>query len=73
MGKTSIGRIHGRGNQQKFVQARVFALTPDNAKTKDVDAGVVTGIIPLFSSLAYTLFDYGATHFFCFCHICKTL
>jgi hypothetical protein len=46
------------------VQARVFALTPDNAKTKDVDAEVITGIIPLFSSLAYMLFDSGVTHSF---------
>jgi hypothetical protein len=42
----------------------VFALTPNNAKTKDLDDGVVTGTIPLFSSLAYTLFDSSATHSF---------
>jgi hypothetical protein len=52
----------GGGNQQKTVQARVFALTPGNSNAENVDAGVVTGTIPLFGSLAYTLFDSGATH-----------
>jgi hypothetical protein len=42
----------------------VFALTLDNAKTKDVDAGVVTSIIPFFSNLAYMLFNSSATHSF---------
>ena len=42
----------------------MFALTSDNAKIEDVDAGVVTGIIPLFSYLVYMLFDSGATHSF---------
>ena len=42
----------------------MFALTPDNVKTEAVDADVVTGTIHLFSSLACTLFDSGATHFF---------
>jgi hypothetical protein len=54
----------GGGNQQKTVQARVFALTPGNSNAENVDAGVVTGTIPLFGSLAYTLFDSGATHSF---------
>ena len=57
-------KSQGSDNQQKTVQARVFALTPDNAKIEDMDAGVVTGTIPLFNSLVYTLFDYGATHSF---------
>jgi hypothetical protein len=57
-------KSQGGGNQQKTVQARVFALTPGDAKAEDVDAGVVTGTIHLFGSLAYTLFDSGATHSF---------
>jgi hypothetical protein len=57
-------KSQGGGNQQKIVQARVFALTPDNVKIEYVDAGVVIGTIPLFSSLAYMLFDSSATHSF---------
>jgi hypothetical protein len=61
---SGVSKSQGGGNQQKTVQARVFALTPDNAKTKDVDAEVITGTIPHFSSLAYMLFDSGVTHSF---------
>ena len=42
----------------------MFALTLDNAKIEDMDAGVVIGTIILFSSLTFTLFDSGATHSF---------
>jgi hypothetical protein len=54
----------GNGNQQRPAQARVFALIPGNADTEAENIDVVTGTIPLFGSLAYTLFDSGATHSF---------
>jgi hypothetical protein len=42
----------------------VFALIPGNADTEAENTDVVTGTIPLFGSLACTLFDSGATHSF---------
>jgi hypothetical protein len=48
-------------NQRGTTIARVFALT-----SRDIEASndVVTGILPLFSWHASTLFDFGATHSF---------
>jgi hypothetical protein len=54
----------------------VFALIPGNADTEAENIDVVTGTIPLFGSLACTLFDSGATHSFVsatyakICNIC---
>jgi hypothetical protein len=54
---------HGTGFQQKQpTQARVYSLTPASTDTKYGNADVVTGTIPLFGSLAFTLFDLSATH-----------
>ncbi|XP_062164965.1 uncharacterized protein LOC133871551 [Alnus glutinosa] len=55
-------RPQQKGSGQKQVtQARVYALTPGDVKTKNE---VVTGTLPLFSSRAVVLFDSGATHSF---------
>jgi hypothetical protein len=51
-------------NQQRLAQARVYALTPSKADTEAKNADVVIGTIPLFGSLACTLFDSSATHSF---------
>ena len=42
-------------------QGRVFALTPQDVQASDT---VVTGILPLFSDFAKTLFDFGSRHSF---------
>ena len=39
----------------------MFALTPQDVQASDT---VVTSILPLFSNIAKTLFDFGSTHFF---------
>jgi hypothetical protein len=62
-----VKKPQGGGYQQKQpAQARVYSLTPGGAdvEEEEVDADVVTGTIPLFGSLACTLFDSGATHSF---------
>ena len=48
-------------NRKPPTQARVYALTPSEAKTKN---GVVIGTLPLFNGKAIILFDSGATHSF---------
>jgi hypothetical protein len=50
-----------RNNHKPPTQARVYALTPSEAKTEN---GVVTGTLPLLSGKAVILFDSGATHSF---------
>jgi len=64
MVSTGGPRPQGGGNQPKTGQARVYALTPGKADNEAKDADVVTGTIPLYGSLACTLFDSGATHSF---------
>jgi hypothetical protein len=57
----------GSNSQPKQpTQARVYSLTPGSAddEENEENADVVTGTIPLFGSLACTLFDSGATHSF---------
>jgi hypothetical protein len=48
-------------NRRPPTQARVYALTPSEAKT---DNKVVIGILPLFIDNAVILFDSGVTHSF---------
>jgi hypothetical protein len=54
--------------QQRPAQAWVYSLTPRGNEEEDEGeveySDVVTGTIPLFSNLASTLFDSGATHSF---------
>jgi hypothetical protein len=59
----------GGSNQQKQqTQARVYSLTSGSVdgEENEENADVVTCTIPLFGSLACTLFDSGATHSFVF-------
>uniref|UniRef100_A0A7N2MWN1 RNA-directed DNA polymerase n=1 Tax=Quercus lobata TaxID=97700 RepID=A0A7N2MWN1_QUELO len=51
----------GKNDQRRKAQGRVFALTPQDVQASDT---VVTGILPLFSNFAKTLFDSGSTHSF---------
>jgi hypothetical protein len=64
---TTVGgsRPQGGGSQQQYpAQARVYSLTPGGVDDDEGFADVVTGTVPLFSSLACTLFDSGATQSF---------
>lgn len=45
-------------------QPWVYSLTPANTEAEGGNTDVVTGINPLFGTLACTLFDLGATHSF---------
>jgi hypothetical protein len=45
-------------------QVMVYSLTPGNVQADENAIGVVTSTIPLFGSVAYILFDSGATHSF---------
>jgi hypothetical protein len=56
-----VASLQTRNNRRPPTQARVYALTPSEAETEN---GVVTGILPLFTSKAVILFDSGATHSF---------
>ena len=51
----------GKNDQRRKAQGRVFALTPQDVQVLDT---MVTGILPLFSNFAKTLFDSGSTHSF---------
>ena len=51
----------GKNDHRRKAQGRVFALTPPDVQASDT---VVTGILPLFSNFAKTLFDSGSTHSF---------
>ena len=51
----------GKNDQRRKAQGKVFALTPQDVQVLDI---VVTGILPLFSNFAKTLFDSRSTHFF---------
>ena len=51
----------GKNDQRRKAQGRVFALTPQDIQASDI---VVTGILPLFSNFAKTLFDSGFTNSF---------
>ena len=51
----------GKNDHRRKAQGRVFALTPQDVQASDT---VVTGILPLFSNFAKTLFDSGSTHSF---------
>ena len=51
----------GKNDQRRKAQGRVFALTPQDVQVSDT---VVTGVLPLFSNFAKTLFDSRSTHFF---------
>ena len=53
----------GKSDQRRKAQGRVFALTPQDVQASDT---VVTGILPLFSNFAKTLFDSRSTHYFIF-------
>jgi hypothetical protein len=66
MASTRGPRLQGSGNQLQTAQARVYALTPSKADNEAEDVNVVTGTIPLYGSLACTLFDSGARHSFVF-------
>ena len=57
---TTMGPVRV-GNQKPRTQGSVYALTQKEAQTSNT---VVTGIIPIFSVFAYTLFDIGASHSF---------
>ena len=46
----------------------MFALIPQDVQASDT---VVTGILPLFSNFAKTLFDSGSTHSFISCQYVK--
>jgi hypothetical protein len=55
----------GGGSQQQYpAQARVYSLTPGGVDDEEGFADVVTCTVPLFGSLACTLFDSGATQSF---------
>ena len=51
----------GKNDHRRKAQGRVFALTPPDVQAS---VTVVTGILPLFSNFAKTLFDSGSTHSF---------
>jgi hypothetical protein len=53
--------LQARNNHRPPTQARVYALTPSEAKKEN---GVVRGILPLFTGKVVILFDSGATHSF---------
>ena len=55
----------GKNDQRRKAQGRVFALIPQDVQASDT---VVTGILPLFSNFAKTLFDSGSTHSFILCN-----
>jgi hypothetical protein len=64
MASTRGPTLQGGGNQPKTALAVVYALTPSKADNEAEDANVEISTIPLFGSLACTLFDSGATHSF---------
>jgi hypothetical protein len=45
-------------------QDRVYSLTSGNVEVDENTIDVVTGTVPLFGSIAYILFNSGATHSF---------
>ena len=51
----------GKNDQRRKAQGRVFVLTPQEVQALDT---MVTGILPLFSNFAKTLFDSRSTHSF---------
>ena len=57
----SRGKQQLEGQQKTVTQGRVYALTQQDANASN---SVVTGMIKLFSSNVYVLFDTGATHSF---------
>jgi hypothetical protein len=66
--QTSASRGHGSqasiNQPRQTAPARVFALTPEDVLAEDNATNIVTGTIPLFSSVACMLFDSGAMHSF---------
>ena len=59
--KEGAKSLHIGNNCKPPTQVRVYALTPNEA---EMENGVVTGTLPLFTGKAVILFDSSATHSF---------